>query len=164
VVTVADGGFVEGDVIAVGPDGVPVGQTASGQRQPPRLLLAINPILAMASLVGQAIDESPGDQMSGLPGGVPVFGDALEFLRVGNAAGQPRVFDMQGRAIVAEPTDDGPPLWRLSLAAYGGGAGLLFVATVWMVARAIGPRWRPRWPWRRPGQIGTRRSVAIRGG
>ena len=132
-------------------------QSAVGNTDdPPRLLLALNPVLAMASLVADAVDESPYDPWTGRSSGVPVFGDWLEFLRVGDVgAGDQLRFDQMGRPIAAEPVDE-EPLWHLTVLVYGGATVVLFLATVWLVARSAGHRWRlplrrlpRRRPWRR---------------
>lgn len=154
-----DGGLVDTSFGPPGPDmgmqnvGVAVAgddSAAAEPDEPPRLLLALNPVLSMASLVADAVDESPADPWTGQAGGIPVFGDWLEFLRVGDAAFGPRpLFDMQGRPIQMQPVD-GRPLWHLTAAVYGGATVVLFLATVWVVGRAAGQRFRwPRPRWRR---------------
>jgi hypothetical protein len=137
-----DGGFVqvEGDVVVAevgmaASDGV----VSAGQDEPPRLLLALNPLLAMANLVGDAVDESPADPWTGRQAGIPVFGDWLEFIRPGNV--NQVIFDGMGRPVVPEPVDE-EPLWHLTVAVYGGATVVLFLATVWLVARSTGHRWR----------------------
>lgn len=132
------------------------GEAASQADEPPRLLLALNPVLAMASLVGDAVDENP-DPWTGQTGRIPVFGDWLEFFRVGDSAfGRGPIFDGQGRPIQPEPVDD-RPLWHLTATVYGGASLVLFLATVWVVGRSAGQRLRIRGP--RPRLRRRRRSA-----
>ena len=141
-VRVAQGGAgIAGEVVVAATGQVVTADTS----EPPRLLLALNPVLAMASLVGDAIDETPADPWSGRQGGIPVFGDWLEFFRVGDAAFSQPVFDSMGRQVVPQPIDE-RPLWHLTIALYGGATVVLFLATVGLVARAAGHRWRFRAP------------------
>lgn len=112
-----------------------------------RFLLSINPMMAMASLLAESVDQSPSDQWSGGSTSATVLGDWLEFFRVGDAAfdGSFRV-DQNGRPIPVEPIDQ-DPLWHTTLRIYGIASLVLIVITTLLVARLEGRprrRWVPR--------------------
>ncbi len=106
-----------------------------------RMLLAVNPMMAMASLLAESVDQSPDDQWGGRGNSATVIGDWLEFFRVGDAAfdGSFRV-DQNGRPIPVELLDE-DPLWHTTLRIYGIASLVLIVVTTLLVARLEG---RPR--------------------
>jgi len=119
-----------------------------------RFLLAVNPMMAMASLLAESVDQSPSDPWGGQATSVAVIGDALQFFRVGDAAFSSGVrFDMQGRPIPAE-TIELAPLWHTTLRIYGIASVVLFLVTTVLVSRTDGrsrgmfAALRPRMPWR----------------
>jgi len=106
-----------------------------------RFLLAVNPMMAMASLLAESVDQSPSDPWGGQATSVAVLGDALQFFRVGDAAFNGGIrFDMQGRPLPVEPLDLAP-LWHTTLRIYGVASVVLFLVTTFLVTRLEG---RPR--------------------
>jgi ABC-type transport system involved in multi-copper enzyme maturation permease subunit len=113
-----------------------------------RLLLSVNPMMAMASLLADSIDQSPADPFSGPSRSMTVLDDWLEFVRVGDNAFQDFAFDMQGRPLPVERAD-ADPLWHDTLWIYGAASLVLFVTTTFLVARSGGATrrsWGPRFP------------------
>lgn len=108
-----------------------------------RLLLSINPMMAMASLLAGSIDQSPVDPWSGPSRSMTILDDWLEFVRVGDGAFQEFAFDMQGRPLPVERPAEAP-LWHDTLWLYAAASLVLFAATTFLVARS-GGRSRRSW-------------------
>ena len=124
-----------------------------------RLLLSVNPMMAMASLLADSVDQSPADPWSGPSRTMTTLNDWLEFVRVGDSAFGNVAFDMQGRPIQEQPSDE-DPLWHNTLWIYGAASLVLFVATTMLVSRSGGATrfsWLPRIPRRGAHQ----RSAAL---
>ncbi|CAA9525007.1 MAG: hypothetical protein AVDCRST_MAG73-428 [uncultured Thermomicrobiales bacterium] len=140
----------QGEVMVAGNgEALPGGANAPTlPERPPRWLLALNPVAAMATLVADAIDDSPPDPFSGQPGGIAVFGEQFGFFSSDGNAGL--AFDMNGNPIRVQETDQ-RPLWHITVALYLGLAVVLFVLTSWLVGR-VGVRRRRRWGL--PGRAG----------
>ena len=143
-----DGGLVDNQVFqqqAIAVDGgAPVmtvegdsGNSSPNADQQIRLLLAINPMMAMASLLADSVDQSPVDPWSGPSRSMTTLNDWLEFVRVGDSAFGDFAFDMQGRPIPVEPVDE-DPIWHTTLWIYAAASFVLFVATTMLVARSGG--------------------------
>ena len=122
---------VEGGV-EVGMDGNIAAQPVLPKR-PPRWLLALNPVASMATLVADAVDESPPNPMTGQPGGISVFGEEFGFFS-SDGNGQTLAFDQNGNPILPKPTDQ-RPLWHITVALYAGLSVVLFAITVFLVGR-----------------------------
>ncbi len=143
-----DGGLVDNQVFqqqAIAVDGgAPVmtvegdsGNSSPNADQQIRLLLSINPMMAMASLLADSVDQSPVDPWSGPSRSMTTLNDWLEFVRVGDSAFGDFAFDMQGRPIPVEPIDE-DPIWHSTLWIYAAASFVLFVATTVLVARSGG--------------------------
>lgn len=159
-----DGGLVDNQTFsqqAVAADGgvqVMAVQGGGGNSSSPnsdqeiRLLLSINPMMAMASLLADSVDQSPVDPWSGPSRSMTALNDWLEFIRVGDNAFENFAFDMQGRPIPNEPID-ADPLWHSTLWIYAAASFVLFVATTVLVARSGGTT-RRSWGLRIPKRGG----------
>ncbi len=114
------------------------GDSSSGSDDRIRALLSINPMMAMASLLADSVDQSPADPWSGQSQSITVLNDWLEFVRVGDSAlNSNMAFDMQGRPIPVDPVDT-EPLWHTTLWIYAGASFVLFLITTALVSRSGG--------------------------
>jgi ABC-type transport system involved in multi-copper enzyme maturation permease subunit len=133
---------VNGGAQAVAAEAGGSGDSSSEPDRELRLLLSVNPIMAMASLLADSIDQSPADPWSGPSRSMTVLDDWLEFVRVGDSAFGDFAFDMQGRPIPVERSDE-DPLWHDTLWIYGAASFVLFVGTTALVATSGGSTRRP---------------------
>ncbi len=157
-----EGGIVDNEVFSEpavviaegGGDVVTQAQSSEGRDSTDdqaRFLLAVNPMMAMASLLAESIDQSPSDPWGGQATSVAVVGDALQFFRVGDAAFSGVQFDMRGRPIPVE-TVELAPLWHTTLRIYSVASVVLLFLTTFLVSRMDGrsrgtfAALRPRWP------------------
>jgi len=121
-------------------------------RNPPRAMLALNPIFAMASLVADAVDDSPAGPNIG-PGGQSGLPQLLDIVRSGRMDFENQlVFDEFGNPRMDAATSTGWPLWQLTVAIYGAVSLLLYFGAIPLVARGGSRRRRVRRALLRPAQ------------
>jgi len=107
----------------------------STSRNPPRAMLALNPIFAMSSLVADAVDDSPAGPNMG-PGGQSGLPQLLDIVRSGRMDFENQlVFDEFGNPRMDAATSTGWPLWQLTVAIYGAVSLLLYFGAIPLVAR-----------------------------
>lgn len=137
-----DGGMVVG---MTGGGGDPAPAEADPPSEPPRILLSLNPMMAMASLLSGAVDESQSTQFTSQTSAMGLINDALDFFRIDDTPEGQIVFDVNGRPIQTQP-EKLEPLWHDTLWIYGVASAVLLALTSLAVARLDG---RPR-RWRFP--------------
>jgi len=107
----------------------------STSRNPPRAMLALNPIFAMASLVADAVDETPANA-NFAPSGQTGILQLLDIVRSGRLDFESQlVFDEFGNPQVAAASPNERPLWQLTVAIYGAVSLLLYFGAIPLVAR-----------------------------
>lgn len=142
-----------GAVVGMAGPGVAGGSDVSDSGgEPPRILLSLNPMMALASLLSGAVDESQSARFSGQSSAMGLINDALDFFRIDDTPDGQIFFDQNGQPVQTQP-EKLEPLWHDTLWIYAITSIVLLILTSIFVARLDGRprRWRlPRWRLRRP--------------